>query len=48
VVKVPETFLVDPNGRVAAKFTGGVTQQGLDDAIARITSAADDAAAERP
>jgi cytochrome c biogenesis protein CcmG/thiol:disulfide interchange protein DsbE len=48
VVKVPETFLVDPNGRVAAKFTGGVTQQGLDDAIARIESAAVDAAEERP
>lgn len=48
VVKVPETFLVDPNGRVAAKFTGGVTQQGLDDAIAKIEAAADDAAEARP
>ena len=47
VVKVPETYLVDPTGRVAAKFTGGVTQAGLDDAIATITEAAD-AAAGRP
>ena len=47
VIKVPETYLVDPTGRVAAKFTGGVTQAGLDDAIAEITEAAD-AAAGRP
>lgn len=36
VPKVPESYLVTPNGRVAAKFTGGVTQEGLDQAIAEI------------
>jgi cytochrome c biogenesis protein CcmG/thiol:disulfide interchange protein DsbE len=36
VPKVPESYLVTPNGRVAAKFTGGVTQEGLDQAIAQI------------
>jgi cytochrome c biogenesis protein CcmG/thiol:disulfide interchange protein DsbE len=46
VVKVPETYLVDPDGRVMAKFTGGVTQEGLDQAIADIEAAADAAAAE--
>ena len=34
VVKVPETYLVDPDGVVVAKLIGGVTQQGLDDTIA--------------
>jgi cytochrome c biogenesis protein CcmG, thiol:disulfide interchange protein DsbE len=34
--KVPESYLVTPNGRVAAKFTGGVTQDGLERAINQI------------
>jgi cytochrome c biogenesis protein CcmG, thiol:disulfide interchange protein DsbE len=34
--KVPESYLVTPNGRVAAKFTGGVTRDGLDRAINQI------------
>jgi cytochrome c biogenesis protein CcmG/thiol:disulfide interchange protein DsbE len=33
VPKVPETYLVSPEGRVVAKFTGGVTRDGLDRAI---------------
>jgi len=36
VPKVPESYLITPNGYVAAKITGGVTQQDLDAAIARI------------
>ena len=39
--------IVDPDGRVMAKFTGGVTQEGLDGAIAEIEAAADAAAASR-
>jgi cytochrome c biogenesis protein CcmG/thiol:disulfide interchange protein DsbE len=35
VVKVPETYLVDPTGRVVAKFVGGVTRAGLDAEILR-------------
>jgi cytochrome c biogenesis protein CcmG/thiol:disulfide interchange protein DsbE len=38
--KVPESYLVTPNGRVAAKFTGGVTRDGLDRAIDQIEQAA--------
>ncbi len=34
VVKVPESYLVDPGGVVVAKFNGGVTQADLDDTIA--------------
>jgi cytochrome c biogenesis protein CcmG/thiol:disulfide interchange protein DsbE len=30
VSAVPETFMVDPDGRVAAKLTGGVTRDGLE------------------
>jgi cytochrome c biogenesis protein CcmG, thiol:disulfide interchange protein DsbE len=40
--KVPESYLVTPNGRVAAKFTGGVTRDGLDRAIDQIEQAAAD------
>jgi cytochrome c biogenesis protein CcmG/thiol:disulfide interchange protein DsbE len=35
VVKVPETYVVAPNGIVVAKVIGGVTQAGLDAEIAR-------------
>jgi cytochrome c biogenesis protein CcmG/thiol:disulfide interchange protein DsbE len=38
--KVPESYLVTPNGRVAAKFTGGVTRDGLDRAINQIEQTA--------
>jgi cytochrome c biogenesis protein CcmG, thiol:disulfide interchange protein DsbE len=40
VPKVPETYLITPNGYVAAKLTGGVTQADLDATIARIEQAA--------
>lgn len=39
VTGVPETYLVAPNGRVAVKLIGGVTQDGLDSIIADIESA---------
>ena len=35
VTAVPETYLVDPFGRVVAKFTGGVTLDGLESQLAR-------------
>jgi cytochrome c biogenesis protein CcmG, thiol:disulfide interchange protein DsbE len=43
--KVPESYLVTPNGRVAAKFTGGVTRDGLERAIAQIERASTDGVA---
>lgn len=33
VAKVPESYLVSPNGVVAARFVGGVTQEGLNQAM---------------
>ena len=35
VTAVPETYLVDPFGRVVSKFTGGVTVTGLETQLAR-------------
>lgn len=35
VTAVPETYLVDPFGRVVAKFTGGVTLAGLENQLVR-------------
>jgi len=35
VTAVPETYLVNPFGRVVAKFTGGVTLDGLESQLAR-------------
>lgn len=35
VTAVPETYLVDPLGRVVSKFTGGVTLDGLEAQLAR-------------
>ena len=35
VTAVPETYLVDPLGRVVTKFTGGVTQAGLEAQLVR-------------
>jgi cytochrome c biogenesis protein CcmG, thiol:disulfide interchange protein DsbE len=43
--KVPESYLVTPGGRVAAKFTGGVTRDGLDRAIDQLEQAASEAGA---
>ena len=34
VVKLPESFLVSPEGQVVAKLEGGVTAQGIEDLIA--------------
>jgi cytochrome c biogenesis protein CcmG, thiol:disulfide interchange protein DsbE len=39
VTGVPETYLVAPNGRVAAKLEGGVSQDGLDRLIQEIEAA---------
>lgn len=33
VAQVPESFLVDPDGVVAARITGGVTADGLDELL---------------
>jgi cytochrome c biogenesis protein CcmG/thiol:disulfide interchange protein DsbE len=33
VAAVPESFLVDPDGRVVARLTGGVTADGLDELL---------------
>ncbi|MCQ3812641.1 MAG: hypothetical protein KTV68_19060, partial [Acidimicrobiia bacterium] len=35
VTAVPETYLVDPLGRVVSKFIGGVTLAGLESQLAR-------------
>ncbi len=37
VVKVPESYLIGPDGVVEAKITGGVTAAGLDKVIADIS-----------
>jgi len=37
VAAVPESFLVSPDGVVAAKITGGVTADALDDLIAQVS-----------
>ena len=37
VAAVPESYLVSPDGVVAAKVTGGVTADALDDLIARFS-----------
>jgi cytochrome c biogenesis protein CcmG/thiol:disulfide interchange protein DsbE len=34
VVKLPESYLIDPNGKIVKKFEGGVTVAKLDEAIA--------------
>jgi cytochrome c biogenesis protein CcmG/thiol:disulfide interchange protein DsbE len=36
VAAVPESFLVTPDGVVAAKITGGVSADGLDDLLERV------------
>jgi cytochrome c biogenesis protein CcmG, thiol:disulfide interchange protein DsbE len=48
VARVPETYLVAPNGRVVTKLIGGVTQDGLDSIIAEIEAASAGAAGEEP
>jgi cytochrome c biogenesis protein CcmG, thiol:disulfide interchange protein DsbE len=40
VVKVPESYLVAPNGVVVQKYTGGVTQDMIDGDIDALTEAA--------
>lgn len=40
VVKLPESYLVDPGGTVQAKFFGGVTADQLDGVIAELSGAA--------
>ena len=37
VAAVPESFLVSPDGIVAAKITGGVTADGLDELIGQVS-----------
>jgi len=39
VIKVPESYLVDPDGIVVAKIVGGVTSEGLDEILARAKAA---------
>lgn len=39
VAKVPESYLIDPSGLVVAKIIGGVTEDGLEDLLARYTEA---------
>ncbi len=36
VAKVPESYLVGPDGTVLAKIVGGVTEEGLDQLLARV------------
>ena len=38
VAQVPESILVDPNGVVVGKIAGGVTADGLDKLIDRISA----------
>ena len=38
VIKVPETFIVAPNGLIVAKFSGAVTAKGLDNVIQQLTN----------
>lgn len=40
MVKVPETFLVAPDGTVVSRLVGGVTADGLDALIGRFEGAA--------
>jgi cytochrome c biogenesis protein CcmG/thiol:disulfide interchange protein DsbE len=37
VAKVPESYLVAPNGVIAAKIIGGVTEAGLEDLLVRFS-----------
>ena len=39
VAAVPESFLVDPDGRVVARLTGGVTADGLDELLGQAQGA---------
>ena len=36
VAGVPESYLVGPDGRMLAKIIGGVTEEGLDELLARV------------
>jgi cytochrome c biogenesis protein CcmG/thiol:disulfide interchange protein DsbE len=37
VAKVPESYLVSPDGTIVAKIIGGVTDEGLEEILARFT-----------
>ena len=39
VAKVPESYLVSPDGTIVAKIIGGVTAEGLDELLARFAPA---------
>lgn len=40
VAAVPESYLLGPDGTVLAKIVGGVTEEGLDELLARMTGGA--------
>lgn len=40
VAAVPESYLLGPDGTVLAKIVGGVTEEGLDELLARVTGEA--------
>ena len=42
VVKLPESYLIAPDGTVVDKFEGGVTADGIDSIIEQLTSPSDD------
>lgn len=42
VVKLPESYLIAPDGTVVYKFEGGVTAEGIDSVIEQFTSASSD------
>lgn len=39
VIKVPETWIIDPNGYVRARLIGAVTADGLDEVLTRLRAA---------
>jgi cytochrome c biogenesis protein CcmG/thiol:disulfide interchange protein DsbE len=43
VVKLPESYLIAPDGTVVYKFEGGVTADGIDSIIDQLSAPADDA-----
>ena len=47
VAGIPESYLVDPDGVVRSKITGGVRAEGLDDLLARAKQADAEAGADR-
>ena len=41
VVKLPESYLVAPDGTIVAKMIAGITSDGVDDVIAKYTGTSD-------